>query len=169
MGRAAQQSLFLTNTYNVDSGGDPVVIPQLTFDKFKQFHNSYYHPSNSRIYFYGDDDPTKRLELIDEYLSEFERIPISSKIDYQPKTLNPSIKKVKYPVAPNESTKAKHMITVNWLLNDQPVSMKDSLALGILDHLLLGTSSAVLRKRLTESQVILIYMTSIEFVISSNF
>ncbi len=31
-----------------DSGGDPVVIPQLTFDQFKDFHSKYYHPSNAR-------------------------------------------------------------------------------------------------------------------------
>lgn len=31
-----------------DSGGDPRVIPQLTFDQFKDFHSKYYHPTNAR-------------------------------------------------------------------------------------------------------------------------
>lgn len=56
----------MTNMYLVDSGGDPVDIPNLTFAQFKDFHAKYYHPSNSRVYFYGDDDPLKRLELLDE-------------------------------------------------------------------------------------------------------
>ncbi len=35
-------------------------------------------------------------------------------------------------------TEPKHMMTVNWLLNDQPLSSKERLALGVLDDLLLG-------------------------------
>ena len=29
------QAVFPDNTYGVDSGGDPLVIPKLTFDEFK--------------------------------------------------------------------------------------------------------------------------------------
>ena len=63
MARRAQNALFPSNTYGVDSGGDPRDIPNLTFEQFKQFHSTYYHPSNARVYFYGDDDPLKRLEV----------------------------------------------------------------------------------------------------------
>lgn len=31
-----------------DSGGDPEVIPDLTFEQFQDFHAKYYHPSNAR-------------------------------------------------------------------------------------------------------------------------
>ena len=33
--RTVQHSLFPDNTYGEDSGGDPKVIPDLTFDEFK--------------------------------------------------------------------------------------------------------------------------------------
>lgn len=36
--RAVQNTLFPENTYGVDSGGDPLVIPDLTFDEFRKFH-----------------------------------------------------------------------------------------------------------------------------------
>ena len=36
------------------------------------FHEAYYHPANSKIFFYGDDDLDERLQLLDRYLSEFE-------------------------------------------------------------------------------------------------
>ena len=72
LGREIQQALFPGNTYGVDSGGDPTVIPALTFAQFRDFHARYYHPSNSRLWFYGDDDPEKRLAILDAYLSEFE-------------------------------------------------------------------------------------------------
>ena len=48
----------------VDSGGNPKNIPDLTFEQFKGFHSSYYHPSNSRVYFYGDDDPMKVSSIL---------------------------------------------------------------------------------------------------------
>ena len=57
LGETTQQSLFPDNTYGLDSGGNPRDIPRLTFEAFKAFHENYYHPSNARVYFWGDDDP----------------------------------------------------------------------------------------------------------------
>jgi len=37
-GRTCQQALFPDNTYGVDSGGDPAVIPELTWENFEGFH-----------------------------------------------------------------------------------------------------------------------------------
>src|SRR5262249_46671168 len=70
----SQQSLYPDVTYGVDSGGDPKVIPDLTYEQFKAFHTNYYHPSNARIYCYGDDPPEERLRLLDAYLRDFERL-----------------------------------------------------------------------------------------------
>merc|ERR1711968_226751 len=56
---------------------------------------------------------------------------------------------IAFPVAPG--TEPKHMVTVNWLLNDEPLSPHSQLALSVLDALLLGRSSSPLRKALTES------------------
>lgn len=151
MGRATQQAIFPSNAYGVDSGGDPLDIPNLTFAQFKDFHSSYYHPSNSRVYFYGNDDPSIRLELLDSYLKDFEKIPVTSKIQFQPKDLKHRKIEVGFPIGPG--SEPKHMVTVNWLLNDQPLDSKEMLALGMLDSLLLGTSSSKLRKALTESQL----------------
>ena len=40
--------LFPDNTYRNDSGGDPLSIPDLTYEQLKQFHSRHYHPSNAR-------------------------------------------------------------------------------------------------------------------------
>ncbi len=70
----SQQYLFPEHVYGLDSGGDPSVIPDLTYEQFKQFHETYYHPSNSYIVFYGDDDPDQRLRLMDSYLKDFSEV-----------------------------------------------------------------------------------------------
>lgn len=45
---AIQSQLFPDNNYASNSGGDPEVIPDLSYAKFKDFHSRYYHPSNAR-------------------------------------------------------------------------------------------------------------------------
>lgn len=166
MSRATQQALFPHNAYGVDSGGDPLRIPDLTFEQFKAFHRQYYHPSNSRIFFYGDDDPLQRLVLLDEYLKEFDAVSdSSSRVAYHPKpnpepglsaSASPAVTEaqtkrveVRFPLSPG--SEPKHMVTLNWVLNHEPLSPKEAMALGMLDYLLLGTSSAALKKALTES------------------
>lgn len=153
LSRDSQRSLFESNTYSVDSGGDPAAIPELSFEQFKAFHEKHYHPSNSRIYFAGDDDAYKRLELMDEYLNEFdasEEYKEKSKIEWQMKSYTEPKREVgSYPAGVDQP--ATNMFTINWLLNDKRFSSVDELAIGILDHLLMGTSSSILRKTLMES------------------
>ncbi|KAK9286762.1 hypothetical protein L1049_015166 [Liquidambar formosana] len=129
LSRTAQQALFPDNTYGVDSGGDPKVIPTLAYDEFKEFHRQYYHPSNARIWFYGDDDPNERLRI----LSEPVRI----------------VKK--YPVGEGGDLKKKNMVCLNWLLSDKPLDLETELTIDFLDHLMLGTPASPLRKILLES------------------
>lgn len=66
-----------------------MVIPNLTFEGFKQFHQQYYHPTNARVYFYGDDDPMARLDLLDEYLKDFDQNDVDSSIKFQKKKDKP--------------------------------------------------------------------------------
>jgi len=151
-GRAAQQALFTDNTYGVDSGGDPLVIPQLTWEDFEGFHKKYYHPTNSRIYFYGDDDVTARLELLEQYLGEFDALPQAPKdsvIEWQKKVTEPRVIEQKYPAGED----GKILMTVNWLVNDQQLTSEEELALDVLDDLLMGTPVAPLYKALRESGI----------------
>ena len=83
--RKVMDSLFPGHTYGIESGGDPDVIPNLTYDEFLDFHRKYYHPSNSYIYLYGDMDMAEKLDFIDrEYLSSFDEIEVDSKIEDAP-------------------------------------------------------------------------------------
>ena len=60
---AADEALWPANAYGRSSGGDPLAIPGLTFEAFAAFHAQLYHPSNARLFFFGDDDPLRRLEM----------------------------------------------------------------------------------------------------------
>ncbi|XP_030466638.2 presequence protease 1, chloroplastic/mitochondrial-like [Syzygium oleosum] len=153
LGRASQQALFPDNTYGVDSGGDPQVIPKLTFEEFKEFHRKYYHPSNARIWFYGDDDPNERLRILSEYLDMFDASPAAneSKVQTQKLFSKPVRIVEKYPAGEGGELKKKHMVCLNWLLSDKPLDLETELTLGFLDHLMLGFPASPLRKILLES------------------
>lgn len=153
LGRTAQQAMFPDNTYGVDSGGDPKVIPKLTFEEFKEFHRKYYHPSNARIWFYGDDDTIERLRILSEYLDMFDASPAPNESKIEPQKLFSEPVRIveRYPAGEGGDLKKKHMVCLNWLLSDKPLDLETELTLGFLDHLMLGTPASPLRKILLES------------------
>ena len=64
LSREIQASLYPDITYGMESGGDPDVIPELTYEDYLDFHRKYYHPSNSYIYLYGNSDFLADLDFI---------------------------------------------------------------------------------------------------------
>lgn len=143
-----QHSLFPDNTYGLDSGGDPAVIPDLTFEEFMNFHERYYHPSNAYAFFYGDDDPDERLRILDEYFSEYEKNNPHSEIALQSFFKEPVKVEKKYSAAGGED--ASSMVTVNFLL-PETVDAEAGLAFDVLEELLIGLPSSPLRKALNDS------------------
>ncbi len=140
--------VFPANTYGVDYGGDPRHIPELTWEQLRGFHRKYYHPSNARIYFYGDDDPSERLRLMDEYLREFDRIEVASAIPLHPATPPPEPRvTIPYPATPGEN---RHHMTINWRMPEGNIPER-TLGLYLLDAILTDSPASPLRKALMDS------------------
>uniref|UniRef100_A0A095CF15 Presequence protease, mitochondrial n=1 Tax=Schistosoma haematobium TaxID=6185 RepID=A0A095CF15_SCHHA len=60
-------------TYGFVSAGSPERIPTLTYEYLKEFHNKYYHPSNSCFYTYGNVNLEQCLDYLDsEYLQHYD-------------------------------------------------------------------------------------------------
>ncbi|MFP5259332.1 MAG: insulinase family protein [Acidobacteriota bacterium] len=148
LGEFSQRLLFPDTTYGVDSGGDPRVIPQLTYEAFKAFHDDYYHPSNGRFFFSGDDDPEERLRLLDAYFTGFDARPPAPGVTRQQPFAAPKTAEMPYAAAPGQAERA--FVTVNWLLPD--TSDQDMvLVFDVLEHVLIGLPSSPLRKALLDS------------------
>ncbi|RME45674.1 MAG: peptidase M16 [Caldilineae bacterium] len=145
----SQQALFPDTPYRFDSGGDPKVIPSLTYEQFKAFHDTYYHPSNARLFFYGDDDPETRLRLVNEYLKDFDPLPVQSAVPLQAPFTEPR-RVVRTYAADLAEEGNKGMLTVNWLL-PETTDTQTTMALGILSYILVGTPASPLRKALIDS------------------
>ncbi len=143
----SQRSLFPDTPYGLDSGGDPAVIPTLTYEEFKAFHERYYHPSNAYIWFYGDDPEEKRLAYLDAWLNEFEARPVNSEIPLQPRWEAP--RRFVHFYDSGNNPQAKAYLTLNWLLPE--VGHPDTLGFSILAHVLAGTPASPLYKALMDS------------------
>lgn len=149
LGEYAQQSIFPDTTYRVSSGGHPSAIPDLTYEHFTAFHRRFYHPSNARIFFYGDDDPEERLRLLGRWLSEFERQDAQSAVGLQPAFTAPRRLSRVY-AAGETGAEHKSMLVVNWLLTEA-TAYETTLALSILNEILVGMPASPLRKALLDS------------------
>lgn len=147
----AMDKLFPDTTYGVESGGDPEVIPTLSFREFTEFHRRFYHPSNSYIYLYGDMDIDKTLEYLDgEYLSAFDRRNVDSMV----KTQAPFGKRISvtapYGIAENEDTEGKAIHALYNAFNDH-MSTMDSLAFRILNYVLIDMDGAPLKQAVLDA------------------
>lgn len=143
---ACQQALFPDTPYGLDSGGDPEVIPELTYAAFKAFHETYYHPANARFWFYGDDPETGRLERLDAFLKDFGPWAVDSRVPVQEPMATPRRVEKTFDAGDDPSG----MVVLNWLLpevTDRPLA----LALEVLEELLTGLPSSPLRRALMES------------------
>ncbi len=152
----SQQLVFPDITYGLDSGGDPKHIPRLSYEEFKAFHKTHYHPSNSWVFFCGDDDPQERLKLVDEYFKDFDPIEVDTTVPLQTHMSAPRRETLSYasssqgPEGSGETPKS--MITVNWLLpevTDTPITY----SCHILRHILIGMPGSPLRKALIDSEL----------------
>src|SRR5690606_5761613 len=138
--------------YGKSSGGDPKVIPELTYEQFKRFHQTYYHPSNARGVFAGDDAPDKRLEILDGSFSQFERNAVDAEVKLQPRWNAPRQVSGTYAGTLDDEKRRDGMVSVNWML-DPPENRDELLSHGMLSYLLAGNTAAPLRKKLTESRL----------------
>ena len=145
----SQRSLFPDSVYGHDSGGDPRHIPDLTYQEFKAFHSQLYHPSNARVFFYGNDPAAERLRLLDGWLNEFAAQTVDSRVGLQPRFGSPKRLQESFMAGAGSSSRSA-MLTVNWMLGEL-ADVSTQIALALLEEILIGTPASPLRKALLES------------------
>lgn len=146
-------SLYPDTTYGFESGGDPDVIPELSYEEFLDFHSRYYHPSNSYIYLYGDMDMAERLDYLDrEYLSLYEEKKVDSEIDTQKAFTGVNRVVKEYPVNETEEEKENTYLSLNISVGDT-MDKELYIAFQILDYALCTAPGAVLKRALTDAGI----------------
>lgn len=151
--RVILNTLFPDTSYANESGGDPEVIPKLSYEEFLDFHRKYYHPSNSYIYLYGDMDMEEKLDWLDrEYLSDFDARTVDSEIRYQEPFGEMLEKTFSYSIASEESEEDNTYLSYNKVIGTS-LDKELYLAFQILDYALLSAPGAPLKTALTNAGI----------------
>jgi len=148
----SSRALFPDHVYGVSSGGEPKHIPDLTYEYFKNFHQTFYHPSNAMIWFWGDDNPEERLRILNEYLKDFEPRKIEATVPLAPHFTEPKRLTHNYAIGSEEAGE-KGMMAIGWVISDA-LDPEFDMAADILRHILAGTPAAPLRKALLDSGLV---------------
>ncbi len=145
--------LYPDTAYGVDSGGDPMNIPELTYENFIAFHQKYYHPSNSYIYLYGNMDMEEKLVYLDEqYLSKYDFLEVDSEIRMQKPFESSRQTEKEYPVLETDDTESAAYFSYN-------VSMGTCLdpelyvAMQVLDYALCSAPGAPVKVALMDAGI----------------
>ncbi len=138
-------------TYAHISGGDPEVIPSLTYEELIQFHETYYHPSRCLYFFYGNIPLKKHLNfLLENILKSTYKLPPLPRIPRQPRFTLPVEREAFYPTTNTGDADDKTMVAWGWLT--VPVTDQESLlALTLLDAVLMETDASLLKLPLLQS------------------
>lgn len=142
----SQHAIFPDTLYSLDSGGRPDEIPSLSYEEFRDFHSRYYHPSNSRFFFWGDDPEEERLAIVARALAGKGHCDVDSSISLQPVFAAPTRVTRAYPAEKG----AKCLFTVNWLTGKRG-DLERTLTLEMLQHILEGMPGSPLRRALISS------------------
>ena len=145
------QALYPDITYGVNSGGSPEVIPELTYEEFCEFHQNAYHPSRCVFFFYGNMPLEGHLEFITNHvLDHVEQVPELPPLPRQKRYKSPITKTAKYSISPDETPQDKSMISLGWL-TCHVLEQKETLALSVIDMILMDTDVSPLKKTLLKS------------------
>lgn len=153
-GQHLQNKLYPDHTYSVVSGGEPLAIPDLTWEQLQQFHATHYHPSNARFFTYGDLPLEQHLKQIDEEaLSKFDRIDPNTQVPAQPRWSNPREDHVTCSpdaLAPDQSR--QNTLCVSFLLGDITDTF-ENFTLNLLSSLMISGPNAPFYKALIEPKI----------------
>ncbi|WP_291582543.1 insulinase family protein [Clostridium sp. UBA6640] len=146
-------SLFPNTTYAFVSGGEPEEIPNLTQEDFEKFHSKFYHPSNSYIFLYGDQNLEQCLKFInDEYLNDFDRIEIPSHIENVEAFKSMAEKTSQYSISEDEEEKNKSFLALSFAFEETSNAMA-YLTNEILYNMLIESSASPIKEALLKAGI----------------
>jgi Zn-dependent M16 (insulinase) family peptidase len=138
--------LYPNSPYGYNSGGNPEVIPSLTYKEFVKFHRKHYHPTNARTVLYGNLDVEEKLRQLDEYFSKFSQSKLSPTKKQAPFTAAKQ-KKIEYGISEKKDIN-KNLLGWAWVLD---LPDEERLAMEVLAYIMLGSDGSLLKEAMMGS------------------
>ena len=145
--------------YARNSAGNPLIMPDLTYEQLKTYHQTYFHPSNSYFFCYGNIPTDDYLVFLADKLAALPQTetkgflhPLRPEISQQLKWKSPRTVTGTYPIGKDESLIEKTYLMLSWIIGDT-TDPEDVILCSILNLILFGNEGAPLRKALIDSKL----------------
>ena len=146
------EAMYKDTFYRFNSGGDPDVIPELTYEQYQAFHKKHYTPQNAMTYFYGALDIEEKLKFLDEeYFSKYDGDNEEIVIVPQEAFVDLSYEK-DYEIGAEEDTKDNTYMSLCYGLGHYS-NYEDYLAMSILCDVLLAKNDSPIKKALLDAKL----------------
>jgi Zn-dependent M16 (insulinase) family peptidase len=146
-GHWSVKSVLPGTVYAWESGGDPELIPGLSWEALREFHRRRYSPANCRIFLAGNIPTEKQFDFLDRrLLSALEAGESAPPIPQAERWDKP--RRFRVPCPAGGDTKAT--VFVSWLCSDG-LDHNETVALAALTEALLGHDGSPLTRALLES------------------
>ena len=156
---AVSGGLLPDTCYARDPAGNSLVMPDLTYEQLKTYHQTYFHPSNCYFFFYGNIPTSDYLVFLADKLAAISKTetgeflhPLRPEITHQPRWEFPQIVRNTYPIGADEPLTEKTYLMLSWLIGDA-TDPEDVVLCHILSLILLGNEGALLRKAIIDSKL----------------
>ena len=146
---SAMKSDLYPDTYqSFNSGGEPSVIPSLTYENYLAAYRKYYSTANCVLFLRGNMDLDRYTDIIDEWLANASQE--RSEIKHTVQGPNHKVCEHEYPISPSEDTKGKTNIIYGYSVGMYN-NAERQMAAELLSLYLMDNSSSPLKKALTSS------------------
>lgn len=144
--------LYPNSVYRYESGGDPIAIPELTQKEFIDYHDKYYHPSNSFTILYGDLDLEEAFTDLEEYFNGKGRLEEDIALDFEVTAPKNKVYEDTYSITAGDDPKDKDYLAIGWHVAE-PNHTLDGYGLKVLEEILLGNNQSPLKKALLDAEI----------------
>ena len=156
---AVRGGLLPDTCYARNGAGNSLVMPDLTYEQLKTYHQTYFHPKNCYFFFYGNIPTNDHLEFLADKLAAIPKTetngflhPLRPEISHQPKWKTPRTVTDTYPIGADEPLTEKTYLMLSWLIGDT-TDPEEAILCSILNLILFGNEGAPLRKVIIDSKL----------------
>ena len=156
---AVTGGLLPDTCYARNSGGNALVMPDLTYEQLKTYHKTYFHPSNCYFFFYGNIPTSDYLEFLSDKLAALPKAntkeflhPLRAEISQQPRWKSPRTVTDTYPIGADEPLTEKTYLMLSWIIGGT-TDPEDVILCSILNLILFGNEGAPFRKAIVDSKL----------------
>ena len=150
--QATLKAMYKDTFYRHNSGGDPDIIPTLSYEAYQDFYRRHYTPQNAMTYFYGALNIEEKLKFLDEeYFSKFDKVDEEITIIPQEGFINLNYQE-DYEIGEGEDVKDNTYMSLCYGL-DHYKNYEEYLAMNILAEALLSKNDSPLKKAMLEAKL----------------